>query len=384
MSETQGEQFTRAALRRVGENAPRATPEVIDAAFTRVGQQFDDLIARNRLRLDPQLNGDLMNVAGQYYSVVNPSARAPIVERTINEIRNSWAGTGGRVGAPGIMDGDVYQSLRSRLDRAARGTNDPQLQDALFGIRNALDDAMERGMTAADTAAWREARNQYRNLLVIERAATGAGENAAAGIISPAQLRGAAVGQNRRSYARGQGDFDELARAGVATMTPLPNSGTPARLAAQGALSAVGAVGGAATGGAPGAAAGAITGVLGPGLAGRALLSAPAQRFLRNQVMAPIQRETNVGAGMVAQGPSDLASSEQSRGSAVERLHSSIQAAQSDIKRLQKSGSQEELRKARERLADLLPKGADTSATKSWTLEEAAKAFEARRRQGSN
>lgn len=296
--ERQGEQFTAAALRRTGTTANRATPDVIDQAFLRIGQEFDDLISLNRVRLDQQLANDLGRIRLEYAGNVNPSARAPIIERTIQDINNMRAATPSGIG---LMDGELYLSMRSRLTRAVSNSTDPQLQTALRGIRDSLDDAMERGMTAADAARLREARRQYRNLMVIEESAAGAGEQAALGNISPARLRAAATHQSRRDYVRGQGEFDDLARAGNAMMTPLPNSGTPGRLAAQGGLAAVGAVGGAMAGNAPGAAIGAVAGHLAPGVAGRAMLSGPAQAYLGNQMLAPILNEMNPAAATAAQ-----------------------------------------------------------------------------------
>ena len=43
-------------------------------------------------------------------------------------------------------------------------------------------------------------------------------------------LRAALVAQNRRSYARGTGDFNDLVRAGNQVLDKLPESGTAARL----------------------------------------------------------------------------------------------------------------------------------------------------------
>jgi hypothetical protein len=57
--ERQGEQFTAAALRRAGIDANRATPEVIDNGFNQLGQQFDDLAARNAIVPDRQMVNDL-------------------------------------------------------------------------------------------------------------------------------------------------------------------------------------------------------------------------------------------------------------------------------------------------------------------------------------
>lgn len=287
MVDRQGEQFTAAALRRAGVDAPRATPEVIDGAFTRIGQQFDDLVARNRLVPDPQMITDLRGTIREYGQLVPESARAPIVEGITNDIVDT-------IRRNGSIPGDSYQSLTSRIAKAARSTKDPELGSALRGIRETLDDAMERSIQAAgnsgDMEAWRTARNQYRNLMVIEKAATGAGENAAAGLISPSQLRNATVQQGRRAYARGQGDFAELARAGEGVMKPLPDSGTAGRTAAR-ALgtsvpAAIGATLGGSIGNLPGGIMGAAAGAALPFAAGRAVLSNGGRAYLGNQAMA--------------------------------------------------------------------------------------------------
>src|SRR5690606_21491154 len=139
-----------------------------------------------------------------------------------------------------------------------------------------------------------QAREQYRNLLAIEQAATRAGEAAAEGIISPANIRNAAVNQGRRAYARGKGDFSDLARSGSMLLSPLPDSGTAGRLRAQN-LAALGPMlGGAIVGGGAGAyqsgdmtgaLAGAAVGAMAPRVAGRALMSQPVQRYLSNQAV---------------------------------------------------------------------------------------------------
>jgi hypothetical protein len=185
--------------------------------------------------------------------------------------------------------------MTSRLARQARqARNDPQLQDALQGLRDSLDDAFERTLTTsgntADAAALREARNQYRNLLVLEKAATGAGSATAEGLLSPSQLRGAVVQQNRRNYARGNGDFADIARAGEAVLRPLPQSGTAPRQNMQHVLQLLGTIvggGAGAAGGPAGAITGAAAGLAAPALAGRVLMSRPVQAYLGNQALRP-------------------------------------------------------------------------------------------------
>lgn len=285
--ERQGEQFTRAALSRAGVNADRATPEVIDNAFNRIGSQFDSLATRNTLKPDRKLQNDLVDTWRNYMSVTPPNARVPIVADMMSDINNALKNGGS-------LDGKTYQSLRSRLDRVARGSSDPELANTLRDIRSALDDGMERSIAATnpkDLGGWRTARKEYRNMLVLEQAATGAGENAAAGLISPSALRNATLAkQGRRNYARGSGDFAELARAGEGVMKPMPQSGTAPRTAIRNmgaALPALlGAGAGGAAGGGPGAMAGMVAGAALPAFAGRLMMTPAGQAYLKNQLLS--------------------------------------------------------------------------------------------------
>lgn len=269
----QGEDFTRAILRRVGEDADRVTGPVVDRAFTRIGGEFDRLAANNTLRGDQRMVQDLFDTVQHYQELVPVSARAEGIENLIRDIAGTMNTNGGTI------PGNVYQAFRSRLDKMARSSRqDPQLSDAFFGIRNALDDAMERSINPADQGAWREVRNQYRNMLVVEKLATGANAEAAQGIIKPQALLAAVAQQNRRDLARGRGDFADLAKAGRAVLQELPNSGTPARLAAMQLLNIFGGT----MAGVPGA----VASAAGQGLAARALMSRPVQNYLGNQTMA--------------------------------------------------------------------------------------------------
>ena len=277
-------QYARAALRRIGENADRATPEVMERAGNRIGQEFDNLAARNAAHLDPQFGNDIFQAQHDYDHLFVDPLRRPIVERVIENATNLMARSN-------VIPGEVYQAQRSLLERMRRGyRNDPELNGFLANVRDALDGVMERSIrrnNPDDLGAWRDARNQYRNLLTLERVTSGGGEAAAEGVVSPARLRQASVAQGgRRAYARGQGDFGELARAGNAILTQPPSSGTSERAFLHAIPAAIGATGGALMEGAPGSAAGAILGTAAPGLTGRALMSAPMQAYLRNQLLA--------------------------------------------------------------------------------------------------
>lgn len=303
MMERQGEQFTSAALKRAGITADRATPEVMDKAFTRIGNQFESLGARHSLPADAQLATDVASVVTDYAALVPVAARAPIVQKMANDLVNA---------AQSGMKGDAYNAITSRLARMARNNKDPQLGDALRDMRHAIDESMERHLTnikSPDLPAWKTARKEYRNIIVLEQAAAGAGEKAAEGILSPSALRNATVqNQGRRNYVRGEGDFADLARAGEATMKPLPQSGTAPRTAVRAAGQSVPTLIGAALGsgaGLPGMIAGGIAGTAAPFAMGRALLSGPMRKYLSNQRLAktPMELKRRIALALAGSAP---------------------------------------------------------------------------------
>lgn len=265
------EQFTEAAMRRAGAG-PDATPEVLARNNQRLGNEFEQLAARNDLVPDNQFVTDVVDAARNYRRVPDSQQRQ-MVQGYIDDIID-------HVNA-GSMPGPQYQEMRSRLSRQANSLrqSDPTLSEALRDMRNALDNAMDRSISPADRQAWERARREYGAQKVIEKTASRAGEATAEGQLVPAALRNTVSAENRGAYARGQGPFSELARAGAGVMAPLPNSGTAQRLN----LTNVAML--------------PVTATI-----GRALMSRPAQAYLGNQVLtrqlenAPTVREAIVRA----------------------------------------------------------------------------------------
>ncbi len=171
----------------------------------------------------------------------------------------------------GVIPGAEYQAMRSRMSRQANRLrqSDPDLSEALRGFRNALDNAMERSIPqgSADAQLWRQARREYGAQKTIEKTASRAGEATAEGQLVPANLRNTVSAENRGAYARGEGDFSELARAGAGVMSPLPNSGTAQRNLLTD-----------------------IAKMLVTAPAGRVLTSGPVQGYLGNQAIAETLR----------------------------------------------------------------------------------------------
>lgn len=283
--ERQAEQFTAAALKRIGVRAKRATPEVMDDAFTRIGQEFDDLASRHTLRLDQAAKDRLVDAYVEYKDLVAPNNIVPKVQKSMEDLFNPAFVRGD------VLSGGQYKEMRTALDRAARTLSrrgDPAA-DALWDMRNALDDAMERSITnPSDKGAWRLVRQKYRNILPIEQAMAGSSEATMTGLITPDRLRAAVVRQNKRAFVRGKGDLASLARAGSAVLKPLPQSGTAPRLMAQGAGQTAGAlIGNALVPGPVGILGGMALGATAPRLIGAGMLSRGGQAYLGNQLMQP-------------------------------------------------------------------------------------------------
>jgi len=279
IKEQQAEQFTRAALRRAGIQADRALPEVVDQNFARLGNEFDTLAAQTGMR-GPQGRAAAARIQAEMRNFERevPQALQP---RIINELGTEIAQTI----STQAVDGRQYQTWRTMIDRMARSADAP-VQQTLYAFRNALDDAMQASAPRALADRWRQVRRDYRNMLVIEKAVLGAGENAASGLISPVQLAQATKQlQGGRNYARGRGDYAELARAGATLLQPLPQSSTQPRLM----ISGIGAGIGGAMFGAPGAISGqALAPAVGQAIQARMTGRPTVQAYLGNQIAAPI------------------------------------------------------------------------------------------------
>lgn len=276
----QSRQFTAAAARKAGVNADNLTPDVMNKAFEDIGTRFDNLASKTAVPMDTQMQDDLLNAVIDYQAV--DAMPAPAAESIMNRI-SSLASKNGSV-----LDGKAYKEISSDIARYTRTAKDPALISAMRTMKSALDDAIERGLSGDLLNEWRAARNQYKNLLVLEKGVSGAG--AEDGLISPAKLRSAAVQKEGRNFVRGRSDFTDLAKAGEAGLKPLPNSGTAGRLKAQnlgaGLTTLLGSVAGSG-GGIPGMLLGGMAGLGTPYAAGRILMSRPIQAYLGNQAFRP-------------------------------------------------------------------------------------------------
>jgi hypothetical protein len=285
IADQQTEGFTRAVLSTIGENATRATPEVMERAGKRIGQVFDDVQRNTDVMPDAGLAQRARDAADTYADSV--ASQSPIIGRIATDMQEAVA-NGGTIPAATIMR---WRSITSGLTRSS----DAATREAAIAFREILDDGLETTLNgmgrASDVARLAEARAQYRNYVALIRATTGAGMNAAEGLISPSALRSAVATQDRTAYATGtRGEIADLARAGETILKLPPNSGTPAGMRAMLPPEAMSGIGAAAVGGSLDLPA---LGMIGLGVAGAA---APA--MYRNAQMLP-----SVQNALAQQGP---------------------------------------------------------------------------------
>lgn len=248
------EQFTKAVMQDVGESGMATQPE-LHAAKDRIGDKFNDLSARNNLKSDNQMVRDIIATAKRYDDVLDANQK-PIFDKLLGNIIDKAVGGG--------MTGSEYQIARSQLGGKARGLQitDPESAKAFKGLQKALDDTMERGLSAADKVAWRKARDEYGRLKDIEGAVAKEGEKLVEGVIDPEALnRTISTGKDASAAARGQLPFSKVARAGAGVMVD------PQRPALQHPTL------------------GGFVMAIPNALAGRAVMSRPGQAYLGNQLL---------------------------------------------------------------------------------------------------
>jgi hypothetical protein len=277
----QKEQLTKAAASRAGIDATRLTPDVIDEGFTTLGNNFKTLGQGTSFNVTQNFKNNVKAV-GQGYRI-EPAYRSPAVTDALDTIK-AW-----KVGK--TIPGSDYINLRSQLAADIRSTNVGANKKALGKIIEALDDVMDQGLNPKTQAAFRRVRQQYRNMLVLEKTMKGSGSDIALGYVTPSQLRTAAKTVGKRSFSRGKDDFSALSNAAEAALKPLPDSGTAGRLGGTLANLAVrmtaGGAGGAALGlpaGPLGVGIGAVAGAVAPGAIGRAALTKPIQQWLQSRL----------------------------------------------------------------------------------------------------
>lgn len=231
--------FNRAISHTLGEDAPKITPNVMQSARTRLGNEFDTVAQGTTIHADPQFATDLHQTLTDAAGVLGPGQIGPLKSQVFRILDTVDPGTR-------TITGESYQALTRKgtpLDRL-QSSADPNVAHYAGQIRNALDDAMQRSAPPDLAERLQTARSQYKAMKTVEDLV----EKSPTGDMSPALLMGAV----RKSYGNmaytGASDLGNLARIGQRFLKEPPSSGTAERTSALNTFGKLGLLGGAAFG----------------------------------------------------------------------------------------------------------------------------------------
>jgi hypothetical protein len=194
--------------------------DLVSHVATTVSDAYKDLAKNiNPFGLDRQFATDVTNVAQRFLTPDMEQVLARSLQRDVLS----------RLQQGGRIDGDTYLNIVETLGRNAREylgssvVKERELGRAFAAMRDSFDDLLSR--TNPDlTDQVSAARQAYRGLIPLDRAA----RSAEGGIFTPAQfaaaVRDADTSARGAAFARGQAYMQDLADAGVLAMAPSPGA----------------------------------------------------------------------------------------------------------------------------------------------------------------
>lgn len=219
----QAKAFTRAAMRHIGVADDLASPQAMAAAKTDITSRMQS--ALQGVDVAPNMPLSLkMADASIYYDSMTPSGdKIPLIRNIISEI-NDAARNGVSIPGPQLA------AWRSNLGELLYHPN-VGVSGTAYMLRDAIDSAIENSMKAMGQperfAAWKQARDQYRNLLAIQDALKVTRATGIEGVITPKDLMASLAKQDKSGVVTGRrGDIADLARSGMSMLAPLPREGS--------------------------------------------------------------------------------------------------------------------------------------------------------------
>lgn len=223
-------QLNRFAAKSIGERTDNLTSDVLESAKDRIGNIYK-MVADERPRsIDPdQFLGRLAQIeddfAGLIYSPdgnqISPLDN-PLIKRMFGYAES------------GKATGKQLQDLASRLgkagaDQMTSASGNRQLGMAMLQAKDIADDLLEQGLEGQTAKIFGDARNQYRNLMLLT--SRQGVVNPASGNVSGNALASALQSKDKAGYLfnKNQGDLYNAARFAQAFKPIVGDSGTATR-----------------------------------------------------------------------------------------------------------------------------------------------------------
>ncbi len=209
--------FTRAVGRTFGEDTDLLTPQVMKAAKRRIGSEFDHVAANTSIKVDPTFQNSLLQIVQDAKSVLSESELRPIYNQLTDIMKRVKNGE---------ISGETYQAMTrkgSPLDRLLQSSDKPNVKYYASGIREVLDDGLQRSAPPDLADRLSRARYQYKNLMTVKPLVV----KGSPGEVSPLALNQRVNTAFKDRAFSGGGDLGDLAEVGQRFFRAPPDSGTP-------------------------------------------------------------------------------------------------------------------------------------------------------------
>jgi hypothetical protein len=225
IKDTNQKVLNRATAQAIGVDAAELSNPVLAKAQRQISEVYNKAANPSVQNLDQMyvLNGVDLIESSVEGLIKDPLKNNFLVKQLLN-----FANTG-------QATGNQLTSLTSKLGKLAKKestspTGDRDLGQALFQIKEIVDDQLMAGMSAADQAAFQAARANYRNLMTI-RTSSGV-VNPSSGNVSGLNLASALTRKDPRGFMEGSNTTPmyEAARFAQAFRPIVGDSGTAARM----------------------------------------------------------------------------------------------------------------------------------------------------------
>lgn len=219
--------LNRSAANAIGENADELSTPVLARAEARLGQVFDSVADQTPVALDP------INVGGRLRQI-QMDADGMLMGNADLAQNGLWRRLDDFVNNRGGASREQLRQLSSNLGKAARNNmttpnGDRALGDALFQAQEVVEDAIQGTLSAVEQRAYNEARNQYRNLMMLT--AKSNVTNPSSGNVSGRSLATTLMQKDRGGFTMGRNNSPmyDAARFVQAYPDIVGNSGTATR-----------------------------------------------------------------------------------------------------------------------------------------------------------
>lgn len=216
--------LNRATAQAIGVDAAELSNPVLAQAQRQISAVYNKVASPNVQKLDDMyvMNGiDLIDNA--FEGLTTQPLKSNIFVKQLQEFA-----------AKGEATGNQLATLSSKLGKKAKNerttaNGDRELGEALFQIKEIVDDQLAAGLSAADQAAFQAARSNYRNLMTI-RTSSGV-VNPSSGNVSGLNLASALTRKDPRGFMEGTNTTPmyEAARFAQAFRPIVGDSGTATR-----------------------------------------------------------------------------------------------------------------------------------------------------------